>query len=541
MSSLQQVNPNAQSMRKRDALMVNVTAGRGLQDVLRTNLGPRGTLKMLVGGAGQVKITKDGRVLLHEMQIQHPTACMIARTATAQDDSTGDGTTSCVLLIGELMQRAERFISEGVHPRIISDGFELAKEATCEFLEKFKVKEQDILKNREMLVNVAGTSLKTKLTPALAEHVTEICTDAVLCITKPGEPIDLHMIERMHMVHKKALDTRLVQGLVMDHGARHPDMPRDLKNCFILTTNISMEYEKTDVDSTFMFKNAEERAKCVAAERTYTDEKVEAVLELKRKVCPPGSGKTFVVVNQKGIDPMSLDMLCKEGIYALRRAKRRNMERLMLACGGWQVNSIEDLKPECLGHADHVYEETLGENKYCFVEGVTNNTSCTILLQGPNPHTIAQLKDAIRDGTRAVKNAIDDLAVVPGAGAFEIAAHSYLVNTFKKGVSGKAKLGVQAFADALLVIPKVLAENSGFDVMDSILELTEEHEKTGEAVGLDVYGGGAMLPADQGIWDNFTVKKHFIMLSTVIASQLLLVDEVMRAGRNMKRSGPSGR
>eukprot|EP00501_MAST-03F_sp_TOSAG23-6_P000843 GSMAST32.ASY1.ANO1.875.1 assembled CDS len=228
MASIQQLNPNAQSMRKRDALMVNVTAGRGLQDVLRTNLGPRGTLKMLVGGAGQVKITKDGRVLLHEMQIQHPTACMIARTATAQDDSTGDGTTSCVLLIGELMQRAERFISEGVHPRIISDGFELAKEATCTFLEKFKVKEENMLKNRELLIN-------TKLTPDLAAHLTEICTDAVLCITKPGEPIDLHMIERMHMVHKQALDSRLVQGLVMDHGARHPDMPKDV--CFIFFSN----------------------------------------------------------------------------------------------------------------------------------------------------------------------------------------------------------------------------------------------------------------------------------------------------------------
>eukprot|EP00501_MAST-03F_sp_TOSAG23-6_P001474 GSMAST32.ASY1.ANO1.1532.1 assembled CDS len=278
-----------------------------------------------------------------------------------------------------------------------------------------------------------------------------------------------------------------------------------LRDCFILTTNISMEYEKTDV---------------------------EAILELKRKVCPPGSGKSFVVINQKGVDPMSLDMLCKEGIYALRRAKRRNMERLMLACGGRQVNSIEDLTPDCLGHADHVYEETLGEGKYCFIEGVKNPTSCTILLRGPNPHTIAQLKDALRD---------DDLGVVPGAGSFEIAAHSYLVNEFKKNVPGKAKLGVQAFADALLIIPKVLAENSGFDVMDSILELQEEHEKTGNAVGLDVYGGGGMLPADMGIWDNYTVKRHFIMLSTVIASQLLLVDEVMRAGRNVKRSGPSGR
>ena len=175
--------------------------------------------------------------------------------------------------------------------------------------------------------------------------------------------------------------------------------------------------------------------------------------------------------------------------------------------------------------------------KWTFIEGTKNPQSCTILFRGPNPHTIAQLKDASRDGTRAVKNAIDDLGVVPGGGAFEVACHQHLLQ-FKRGVKGKTKLGVEAFAKAMLIIPKTLAANSGFDVMDTLLAVQEAYEESKMPMGVNVMSGEPMMPAAEGVWDNYTVKKHFIMLSTVIASQLLLVDEVMRAGRNMKKRGP---
>jgi len=322
MSAVQMLNPRAMLMRRKQALQVNVNAARGLQEVLKTNLGPRGTLKMLVGGAGQIKITKDGRTLLGEMQIQHPTACMIGRTATAQDDTCGDGTTSVVLFTGELLAQAARFIDEGLHPRVIADGFELARAHTVKFLEGFKHPAPDIMTNKALLRHIASTALRTKLDAALASQLTEIVTEAVLTITIPGEPIDLHMIEKMHMVHRSAADTRLVKGLVMDHGCRHPDMPKMLKNCYILTLNVSLEYEKTEVNSGFYYNTAEQREKMVTAERTFTDSKVNAILELKRKVCTDDNGKKFVVINQKGIDPLSLDALCKDGIMALRRALR---------------------------------------------------------------------------------------------------------------------------------------------------------------------------------------------------------------------------
>lgn len=530
------MNPNAEIIGKSQALLVNVSAAKGLQGVLKSNLGPRGTLKMLVGGAGQIKLTKDGNVLLHEMQIQHPTAALIARAATAQDDITGDGTTSTVLFIGELLKQSERFLADGLHPRILSEGFELAKDEVLRVLDSLKVQKKDILKERELLCSVARTSLRTKLDQRLADQLTEIITDAVLTIAEPGKPIDLHMIEIMHMLHQTSADTRLVKGLVMDHGSRHPDMPTHLENCFIMTCNVSLEYEKSEINSGFFYNSAEQREKMVDAERKFTDDKVKQIIELKRHVCTDENKKTFVIINQKGIDPLSLDMLAKEGIIALRRAKRRNMERLTLACGGTPINSTEDLEESMLGYAGKVYEQTLGEERYTFVEDVQHPQSCTILVKGPNEHTIAQIKDAIRDGIRAVNNAIEDQGVVPGAAAFELTAHEAL-NKFKSSVKGRAKLGVQAFADALLVIPKVLAENSGLDVQDTLIAVQEEHLKSGEAVGIDLYTGEPMLPGQEGIWDNYRVKRQFIHLATTLASQLLLVDEVMRAGKNMGGGG----
>lgn len=364
----------------------------------------------LVSGAGDIKITKDGNVLLHEMQIQHPTASLIARASTAQDDMTGDGTTSTVLVIGELLKQANLYVSEGVHPRVMTEGFEQAKIKALEILDSMKI---PIEINKESLLDIAKTSLRTKIHSKIADLLAEICVDAVLAIKKDDKPADLHMIELMEMQHRESGDTTLIKGLVLDHGSRHPDMPKRVTNAYILTCNVSMEYEKSEVNSGFFYKTAEEREKLVLAEREFIDHRVRKVIELKKKLCD-GTDKQFVVINQKGIDPLSLDMLAKEGIMALRRAKRRNMERLALACGGMAMNSFDDLSEECLGYAGLVYEHILGENKYTFVEECKNPQSVTILIKGPNKHTITQIKDAVRDGLRSINNAIGDKAIIPG-------------------------------------------------------------------------------------------------------------------------------
>uniref|UniRef100_A0A8C9C7S5 Chaperonin containing TCP1 subunit 6A n=1 Tax=Phocoena sinus TaxID=42100 RepID=A0A8C9C7S5_PHOSS len=479
MAAVKTLNPKAEVARAQAALAVNISAARGLQDVLRTNLGPKGTMKMLVSGAGDIKLTKDGNVLLHEM---------------------------------------------GLHPRIITEGFEAAKEKALQFLEQVKVsKEMD----RETLIDVARTSLRTKVHAELADVLTEAVVDSILAIKKQDEPIDLFMVEIMEMKHKSETDTSLIRGLVLDHGARHPDMKKRVEDVYILTCNVSLEYEKTEVNSGFFYKSAEEREKLVKAERKFIEDRVKKIIDLKKKVCGD-SDKGFVVINQ-GIDPFSLDALAKEGIVALRRAKRRNMERLTLACGGVALNSLEDLNPDCLGHAGLVYEYTLGEEKFTFIENCNNPRSVTLLIKGPNKHTLTQIKDAIRDGLRAVKNAIDDGCVVPGAGAVEVAMAEALIK-YKPSVKGRAQLGVQAFADALLIIPKVLAQNSGFDLQETLVKVKAEHSESGQLVGVDLNTGEPMVAAEVGVWDNYCVKKQLLHSCTVIATNILLVDEIMRAG-----------
>merc|ERR1711988_229900 len=259
---------------------------------------------------------------------------------------------------------------------------------------------------------------------------------------------------------------------------------------------------------------------------------VRKIVELKKKVCTEENKKTFVVINQKGIDPPSLEMLAHENIIALRRAKRRNMERLPLAIGGVAVNSVDDLDVDDLGYADCVYEQTLDEEKYTFIEGVKNPHSCTILCKGPNEHSISQMKDAIKDGLRSVQNTIEDGSVIPGAGAFEIGAHVHL-DQFKRSIQGKARLGVEIFANALLVIPKTLLENSGVDIQDKLLKVVGQRESKKLPVGVNVATGDPCDATIEGIWDNHIVKKQMMGLSSVLAQQLLLVDEVIRAGKQM--------
>jgi len=368
-----------------------------------------------------------------------------------------------------------------------------------------------------------------------------VVVDALLTIRRDNAAVDLFMVETMTMAHKTPLDSRLVKGLVLDHGGRHPGMKKEAKNAFILTCNVNLEWDKSEINAVTVYSDPKQRDKLVDAERKTVDEKVRKIIELKRKVCGEGEQqKGFVVVNQKGIDQPALDMLAKEGIIALRRAKRRNMERLTLAAGGVALNEFDEatLVPASLGFAEHCYEQTVGEEVYFFVEGVKSPQSVTILLKGPNTHTINQLKDAIRDGLRAVKNAIEDQSLIPGAGAFECAA-SLLLSQYGRSsaVQGKTKWGVLLFADALLCVPKTLADNSGFDSQDVILSLLEQHQR-GHPVGLDVTTGEPMDPAAEGVWDVYRVKRQILTSATMIAEQLLLVDEILKAGKARGEAQP---
>ena len=535
MSSVNFINEKGEELDREGALRMNLTAASSLSSVIRSNVGPKGTEKMLVGGAGQVKITKDGNVLLHEMSIIHPTAQMIARAATAQDDTVGDGSSSNVLFIGELFVQSFRYVQEGIHVSHLVDGIELAKKKSLEFLDTCKYKPEKI--DREFLLNVARTALRTKLPLKLADQMTEIVTDAVLTIKK-DTGIDLHMVEIMHQKQKMSTDTKLIKGLVLDHGGRHPSMPKRLENCYILNCNVSLEYENTEVHSKLIYSNAEQRENLLKSEHKATDDLCKKIIDLKREVCDSEEGKKnnrhFVVINQKGIDPLSLDMLAREGILGLRRAKKRNAERLILACGGNAVNSFDDLTVKDLGQADLIYEEQLDEEKYTYIEGVKNPQSCTILVRAASGYEIAQIKDAIRDGLRAVKNVFDDESAIPGAGAFEIACSEVLKEFAKsKDVEGKKYYGVNAFAEALLVIPKAVCENSGVDAQESIINAVKAYDENKKLMGVDINDNGKPInPIDHGIFDNYCVKKSLLNISPVLTQQFLMVDEIIRAGKH---------
>lgn len=332
-SSLSLLNPSAANVKGKSARGVISNASQGLSETLCTNLGPKGTLKMLVSGSGDIKLTKDGNVLLQEMQFQHPIAQMIARAVTAQDDVVGDGTTSTVLLTGELMRLGEYYIRDGVHVRSIVEGYNLAKEETLKFLESYKRPIKTTLaENREIFVRAAFSALNTKVALNLVPSLADLVVDAVGCIFKPGQEIDLHMVEISTMQHKLATETKFVKGIVLDHGTRHPDMPKRLETAFVLTCNASLEYEKAEVNAEFCYDTAQQKERMLRAERKVVDDSTRKVIALKKLVCTQGEG--FVVINQKGIDPVSLDMLAKEGIMALRRAKKRNMERLVFSLWG---------------------------------------------------------------------------------------------------------------------------------------------------------------------------------------------------------------
>eukprot|EP01059_Diplonema_ambulator_P014025 TRINITY_DN24816_c0_g1_i4.p1 TRINITY_DN24816_c0_g1~~TRINITY_DN24816_c0_g1_i4.p1 ORF type:complete len:548 (+),score=187.52 TRINITY_DN24816_c0_g1_i4:90-1646(+) len=512
-----------------------MSGAKGLMNVLRTNLGPMGTMKMLVGGAGQIKMTKDGSVLLGEMQIQHPTAALIARAATAMDDETGDGTTSTVIMIGEALAHADELMAEGIHPRTIAEGFDKAATEAIKFLDTRKLPLTPE-NEREMLDTIAKSSLSTKIQAELVDNLAAGLVDAILTIRKPDEQIDLHMVEVMHMKHKLGSETQFIPGLVLDHGGRHPEMPKYIENCYILACNVSLEYEKSELNSGFYYKTAEQKEKMANAERKTVDDRCHAIVELKNKICPEGSDKHLVVINQKGIDPLSLDILARNGILGLRRAKRRNMERIALCCGGECVNHFDDLNESVLGYAGKVHEHVLGEEKYTFIEDPKTPMSGTILIKGPNEHTIAQIKEAVRDGLRAVRNAIEDGCVVAGAGDFESAAKVHL-DHFADSSEVKNQLTpcIKAFGDALMGVPKVLAESAAEGgaapaLRHTLLRHQREAYGTESRFGLDLDAGCVTDPVAAGVVDNFRVKRQQLEATAVIATQLLLIDEVIKAG-----------
>ncbi|KAI6218539.1 T-complex protein 1 subunit zeta-like, protein [Aphelenchoides fujianensis] len=423
------------------------------------------------------------------------------------------GRPSTVLLIGEMLKQAEVYISDGVHPRLITEGFKAAHQRVLKFIDDFKVTRKV---DRALLLEVAQTALRTKLDAKVADKIAE---SSAFANPETDTDPDLHMIEIQQMQQtedESEIDSKFIRGLVLDHGGRHPDMPKHVENAHVLTCNISLEFEKTEVNSGLFYKTAAEREKLLAAEREFITRRVHKIIELKEKVCVEKDGKTpgFVVINQKGIDPPSLDLLAKHGILA--SAARQTPQHGAPAVGVRRRGAELRGRPEAggfgMGGSRLRARSREAKTSSRSWRSAKDPKSVTILIKGPNRHTIQQTKDAIYDGLRAVLNVLRDGAVIPGAGSFEIAAFNHL-KEFANDVKGCAQLGVLAYANALLVIPKTLAARGVGDA---------------GVLGLNLNNGDVELVS--GIWDNVCVKRSSLNAAYDISSNLLEVDEVVRAG-----------
>ncbi|TEA36598.1 hypothetical protein DBR06_SOUSAS38110019, partial [Sousa chinensis] len=488
------INSKAEVAQAQAALAVNICAARGLQDVLRTNLGPKGTMKMLISGAGDMKLTKDGNVLLHEMvQIQHPTASLIAKVATAQDDITGDGTTSNVLIIGELLKQADLYISEGLHPRIIAEGFEVAKIKALEVLEQVKIKKE---MKREILLDVARTSLQTKVHPQLAYVLTEAVVDSVLAIRRPGYPIDLLMVEIMEMKHKSETDTNrsAACGIFPDQGTNPRPLHRQADSQPLRHQGSPCTFKNWVV---FLLLSL--RVLCIfwiqIPFQMYDLQTFSATLVCSVILITVPFKEEFLISMKYNLSIFSF-MDYAFGWYLKKSLPNPGSQNFSFMFSfrsaivlGFIFRSVIHFK------VIFVYAAKYG-SKFVF--------SC-IGIKLFQLYLMKRLSFYLVAFAFLLKIS----CVVPGAGAVEVAIAEALV-TYKHSIKGRARLGVQAFADALLIIPKVLAQNSGYDLQETLVKVQVEHSESKQPVGIDLNTGEPMVAADAGVWDNYFVKNQLL-------------------------------
>ncbi|KAL0265700.1 UNVERIFIED_CONTAM: hypothetical protein PYX00_011414 [Menopon gallinae] len=494
------------------AIKLNAMAMTSLCHVYETNIGPFGTLKMLITPSGTIKTTKDGSVLSREIQFSHPTAIVVTRLTKSLAAEVGDGTSSFVVLCCRTFLNGFRYFNDGASLHRIVETLEGAKTVLVDHL-----RSEARPLEEGMLEKIAFASLCTKVEAGVAGRLAAIVVDALRNI-QGARFFDTNMVEVMKMGEGDIRETRLVEGLVLDHAGRHMSMPRRLENVAILITNMSLEYEKPEINSTFYYSTAEQREKMVESEKAFILERAQAVARFARKLREE-RGKNLVVISERGIDPFSLEVLAAEGVLALRRAKRRNMERLVKMCGGSLVSTVGDLDTKNLGFCSRVTVHTVGEDKYTFVEGTPFKESCTILVRGSSDAEMERTVGAIRSTLTSVSHAMRDRVFING-GIQLYYSLSRLMDT--KARESSANVGFRILRDTYLDMAKVLVRNSGRNVEEEIGRMesgTYKHEDVPE---------------------NLCVVMRVLVNSCTAAMNLLLVDEIIKAGKSMKEERQQG-
>ena len=508
--------------RGRDAQRSNITAAIVVSEVVKSTLGPRGMDKMLVDTLGDVTVTNDGATVLDEIDIQNPAAKMMVEVAKAQDDEVGDGTTTAVIISGNLLKRAQDLLDDKVHATTIVAGYKKAADYAIEVLNK--IGEPIKLDDKVALKKVAVTAMHSKGLGGAREHFADIAIQAVKQIAeKRGDSMyaDIDNIQLVKKEGKSLLDTELVNGVIIDKEVVHPGMPKHVKKAKIALLDSALEIEKTEI-------SAEIRINDPTQMKAFLDEENRMMKDMVETIKKSGAN---VVLCQKGIDDTTQHYLAKEGILAARRIKKSDMEKLGRATGGKVVTNLDDLKAADLGEAGVVEEKKLGDDKMIFVQECKDPRSVSILIRAGLERLVDEAERSLKDALSVVADVVHTPKVVTGAGAVE-AELSKRLRDYATKVGGREQLAIEAFAETLEMIPKTLAENGGLNPIDIMVSLRSAHEKKGGVdVGVDVLKGGVKDMKKQGVIEPLRVVEQAIRSAAEAASMILRIDDVIAAAK----------
>ena len=519
--------------RGQDALKANIMAAKIIAESVRSSLGPKGMDKMLVDGFGDVTITNDGATILDEMEVQHPAAKMMVEVAKTQDDEVGDGTTTSVVVAGELLKKAEELIDQGIHPTVIVDGYRQASIRALEVLDQIAIKIDPT--DRATLRKVAEVSLASKILAEDKEAMAELAVNAILQVaekTSDGYKVDIDDVKVEKKPGESLTDTALIKGIVLDKEIVHPGMPKRVEDAKIALVDAPLEVEKTEFDAKINIENPEQM-------KAFLDEEEKMLKDMTDKVSNSGAN---VLLCEKGIDDVAQHYLAKKGILAVRRVKQSDMEKLVKATGGKVVSNVNDLRPEDLGFAKLVEERKVADDKMTFVEGSKNPKAVTILVRGGSERLVDEAERAIHDALCVVRDVVLDPRVVAGGGAPEAEVARRLREHAQK-FSGKEQLAVIAFGEALETLPTALAENAGLDPIDILVQLRVAHEKGQLWAGVDVNESKVADLKERGILEPLGVKVQVIKSASEAAGMILKIDDVIAAAKSSPggQGGPKGK
>jgi thermosome len=516
-----------QRTRGRDAQLNNIMVAKVIAEAMRSSLGPRGMDKMLVDSFGDVTITSDGATILKEMEVEHPVAKMLVEVAKAQDAEVGDGTTTVVVLAGELLARAEELIEKEVHPSIIIDGYKKAAVKALEVYDQIAIPVS--IEDKETLRKIAKTSMSAKVVSEDADYLAGIVVDAVLRVAEQVNgkwTIDLDNIKLEKKEGQSIRDTSIIDGIVLDKEVVHPGMPRLIHNARIAVLDCPLEIEKTEFDAKLHIETPEQM-------KAFMEQEEQMLKEMVDKIAAAGAN---VVVCQKGIDDVAQHFLARRGILAVRRVKRSDIEKVAKATGARIITRIEEISEKDLGRAKLVEERRVGEDRMVFIEGCENPKAITILIRGGTKRLVDEAERSIKDALNVVKDVLVEPKIVAGGGAPEIEV-SLALRDYAKTLPGKEQLAVEKFAEAVEIVPAQLAENAGLDPIEAIVNLRAKHKEGQRWAGINVFEGKIDDMYKLNVLEPVLVKKQAIKSAVEAAAMILRIDDIIAASRLEEKGG----